>query len=287
MNKLEYVKIKKSLEKYFKQEKYIDEQFIYDTIELIVKYRKFNSMIDNINVSNKSIEKGTSSFYSPVEKTINIVLPDKDVELFDYNTTILHILLHELEHVDQHKKCLERKNNTLETDLLSTCFKANNYLETIQKRLCDNEIKQDEYFSIIQQMQYYKMYSEIVNKGCYELLPSERQAEINSFRYMIDLLKNIKNDQNKDKIEKIKLNYIIRKMMGYKKEDNSILAPTYELYRIILDFMNQPELLTKYYEIFDSSSKNMSLEQRLYYGLIISSDEYDRQILDISKRLIK
>ena len=286
MKKIEYIRIKRILENYFKYDKYIDEQFIYEMIEIIVKSRKFNSMINNVNIFNRCQEEGISGFYSPIDKEINIVLPDKNIELFDYNTTILHILLHELEHVGQHKKCIESKNDTLETSLLSTCFKPNNYNEMIKKRLQNNDINKDEYFSVIEKLKFYEMYSKIINE-CYELLPSERQAEINSFSYMIELLKNIKNVQYEDKIEKIKLNYLVRKVMGYKKQDDKVLSPTYELYRIILDFIKQPQLLEKYYETFDSESRNMSLEERLYYGLNISCDEYDKQQLEIGKLLIK
>lgn len=50
MNKIEYIKLKRILGKYFKQEKHIDEQFVYDAIEIVIKSRKFKSMIDDINV---------------------------------------------------------------------------------------------------------------------------------------------------------------------------------------------------------------------------------------------
>lgn len=287
MENLEKFKLRKSIEKYFKNEQCFDKKIIYDIVELIIKYRKYNSMINDVNVLDKSVETGMTGSYSPIEKNINIVLPNNKEDFFDYNTTVLHVLLHELEHVGQHKKCLENKGNNLETDLLSMCFKANNYLELIQKKLQNNEFKSDEYISIIQQLQFYQMYSEIVNKGCYELLPSERQAEINSFKYLIGLLKNIHNEQNNKKIEMIETNYLIRKIMGYKEDENKIIAPTYELYRIILNFMNQSESENKYFKIFDSLEKNMSLDQRLYYGLNISSDEYNKQKLEIGKRLAK
>lgn len=283
MNKIEYLKIRRILENYFKSGKYIDDKFIYEIIEIVAKSRKFNSMIDNVNIFNQCQKEGISGSYSPIEKEINIILPDKNIELFDYNTTVLHILLHELEHVGQHKKCIESKKDTFETGLLSTCFAANNYNETIKKRLQNNDIEKYEYFSVIEKLKFYEMYSKIIEK-CYELLPSERQAEINSFSYMIELLKNI---ENKDKLENIKLNYLIRKLMGYKKQDDKVLSPTYELYRIILDFIKQPELLEKYYERFDSVSENMGLEERLYYGLNISCDEYDKQQTEIAKLLIK
>lgn len=136
-------------------------------------------------------------------------------------------------------------------------------------------------------MKFYEMYSKIVNKGCYELLPSERQAEINSFSYLIELLSNIKIEGYEEKIEMIKLDYMIRKIMGYKKEDNKVLAPTYELYRVILEFMDQSENVKKYYDSFDNISKNMSLDERLYYGLNITLEEYENQNSEIGKRLIR
>lgn len=287
MNKFEYYKLKNIIKKYFKKENFFDEQIIYDIIELIIKHRKYNSMINTINVSNQSNEKGKCGYYSPIDKELNIVLPTEENDYFDYNATVLHILLHELEHVGQHKKCLERESNDLETDLLNTCFSANNNLEVIQKRLHNNEIEPSEYLAVIEQLKFYQMYSDIVNKGCYELLPSERQAEINSFKYLIELLKNSYDEKYKDKFEMIKVNYLIRNLMGYKSDNKNIIAPTYELYRIILDFMNQSDNQEKYFEKFKSFSKNMTLDQRLYYGLNISLDEYNNKKLEIGKHLIK
>lgn len=286
MKKLDYIRLKKSIEKYFKNEQYFDEQFIYDITELIIKSRKYNFLIDNTNILSESKVKGTSGSYSPIERTLNIVLPKDENDFFEYNSTVLHILLHELEHVGQHKKCLESKNNNLEIDLLTLCFRANIFLDTVQKRFHNNEIKPEEYKSIIEQMKFYELYSIIVNEKCYELLPSERQAEINSFKYLMDLLKDICNEKNNEKFEGIKTNYLIRNMMGYKTDDKKVVAPTYELYSVILDFMNQSESKSKYFESLDFLSKDMDLNQRLYYGLNISQEEYNDKKSEIGKRLI-
>ena len=75
--------------------------------------------------------------------------------------------------------------------------------------------------------------------------------------------------------------------MGYKSDGKNVIAPTYELYRIILDFMNQSENKDKYFEKFDSFSKSMTLDQRLYYGLNISLDEYNNKKLEIGKYFVK
>lgn len=73
--------------------------------------------------------------------------------------------------------------------------------------------------------------------------------------------------------------------MGYKEDNDKIVAPTYELYKIILQFMNQSEHAGHYFKTFDSLSKNMTLDQRLYYGLNISAEEYSNQKSEIGKRL--
>lgn len=287
MNKLEYLRIKSIIEKNFKKEQCFDEKTIYDIIEIIINHRKYKTMISDVNLISENAENRIGGAYSPIDKNIKIVLPHDQNNYFDYNTTVLHILLHELEHVGQYKKCLESKNSDLEKGLFDTCFKANNYLEQIQKKLHNNEINPNEYLLIIEQMKFYQMYSEIVNKECYELLPTERQAEINSFKYLIELLKNNYDEKYKDKFEMIKVNYLIRNLMGYKSDGKNVIAPTYELYRIILDFMNQSENKDKYFEKFDSFSKSMKLDQRLYYGLNISLDEYNNKKLEIGKHLIK
>ena len=50
MNKIEYLKIKKVIDKYFKNNQCFDKQVIYDIIELIIKTRKYDFMIDSVNV---------------------------------------------------------------------------------------------------------------------------------------------------------------------------------------------------------------------------------------------
>ncbi|MBP3461133.1 MAG: hypothetical protein J6K21_01820 [Bacilli bacterium] len=286
MNKLELLKIRSILERKMKNEQYLDEKSIYDIIEIIIKQRKFKSMIDNINLLNEK-SNGNIGSYSPVDKNLNIVLPSELNDYYDYNTTIMHVLLHEFEHVDQHKKCLDKKNKNFEVDLLDTCFKSNNYLENLMKRLNNNNIPKEEYISIIEQLKFYQMYSEIVNKDCYELLPSERQAEINSFKYLIELMKRINDEKYKEKNEIIKVNYLLRNLMGYKINGKDIIAPTYELYRIILDFMNQSELTGRFYDNFKRIEEDMDLEQRLYYGFNISLEEYNNKRLEIGQHLIK
>lgn len=285
MNKIEYLKIKKIIDKYFKNNQCFDKQVIYDIIELIIKTRKYDSMIDSVNVSNQSDKKGVQGYYSPLEKNINVVLPSDRNDVFDYNTTLLHTLFHELEHVGQHKKCLENEPKNLETDLLSTCFKSNNYLEMLQNKLENNDLELGELFITVKQLEFYEMYSKIINKQCYELLPSERQAEIKSFKYLIELLKKIDFKKDIDKMKALKTHYLIRKVMGYKYENDIVLAPTYELYRVILKLMNQSELQDEYFDNFDLISKQMPLEHRLYYGLRITPYEYKNQITEISERL--
>lgn len=287
MNKVEYIKLKNMLNKYFKKEMYIDEKFIYDAIEIIVKSRKLDSMINDVNIFSKNEKKDIAGSYSPIYKNIEIVLPQEKKDIFTYNSTIMHILLHELEHVVQHKKCNERKNNSLETDLLMMCFKANNYLDNINYRLENDDIKPYEMESIIMQLDFYQKYSRIVNRGCYEFLPSERQAEINSFDNLIQLFKNMKLEKYNDQIKGIEVGYLIRKIMGYKKIDDEILAPTYELYKNILIFLGKEEDIKSYYEKFDYLADGMDLDKRLYYGLKISQDEYDIHNVELANSLIK
>ena len=68
MNKIEYFKIKKVIDKYFKNNQCFDKQVIYDIIELIIKTRKYDFMIYSVNVSNQSEKKGVQGYYSPLEK---------------------------------------------------------------------------------------------------------------------------------------------------------------------------------------------------------------------------
>lgn len=58
----------------------------------------------------------------------------------------------------------------------------------------------------------------------------------------------------------IKVNYLLRNLMGYKSIGKEIVASTYELYRIILDFMNQFELTSRFYDNFKIIEENMDLE---------------------------
>lgn len=57
MEKLEKLRLRKSIGKYFKNGQIFDENFIYDMAELIIKNRKYKSMINNINVLDKVLKK--------------------------------------------------------------------------------------------------------------------------------------------------------------------------------------------------------------------------------------
>lgn len=284
MIKKEEIKLLKLMKAYYKKDILFDEEFVYKVVEIIEKSRKLDGFIDDVILLDKSkIGNNAIGSYSPNTKVVQISLPEEKEKnnQFLYNSKLLHLVLHELEHVCQHKLCSDNNTQSFNKDLLNACFSPNNYIEILSKKIKDGNFSIVEMQNIMYEISFYEKYAEIIHK-CYGCLPSERQAEINSLSELCSLFKNIRIDNYQDNIIGLQKGYTIRKLMGYEFKDNELVYPTYEFYRDILELYDNLDI-DKYFSKFDRLSENMSLDERLFYGFKISEDEYKGELLKLTK----
>ena len=104
----------------------------------------------------------------------------------------------------------------------------------------------------------------------YEISPDERSAEITSWKYIVNLLKNKRRSYE---LLFAKTNLFYSYVRGYKDNGIYINCPTYE-FLIELRLMRKFKLLKKKVE-----SNNYNLETRLINGLPITQEEYNNEIL--------
>ena len=110
------------------------------------------------------------------------------------------------------------------------------------------------------------------NKQSYELKPSERFAEIKSYDEIYYSLGFLTSINHGELVNHISNERMIRKMRGYRIKNKEIIFPTKEyfekgecghLYNSIEDIAN-----------FNICKEKYSLDERLFYGVGISDDEY-------------
>lgn len=118
--------------------------------------------------------------------------------------------------------------------------------------------------------EYDMTYINFLTNENYELSPDERSAEISSWKYIVNLLKN---NRYSDELLFAKTNLYYSYIRGYKDNGIYINCPTYE-FLIELKLMREFKLLKKKVE-----SNNYSLETRLKNGLPITYEEYNYEIL--------
>ena len=230
--------------------KYIDVKDLSKILEILVDEKELNKYILNIDV--QQIRSNNLASYSNYEKKITVysnivdkmvkdiicfIKTDNELVVSLYvNLRILQVLLHEVEHANQEKIIYD---NSLESFILR-----------------------------ISQMVVEK-------KQVYDLMPSERFAEIKSFQDILILLNyNINNSQ----IESlIKNDYIQRKINGYHYCNSELVSPIVSYFtegnaqRLLLSFEWYSNDNNK---MVDMVNKQYGLEKCLFYGFPIYADDY-------------
>lgn len=276
----EQYQIYKILYSYCITNKYADEKFIYDIVNIIIKSRKYKDDINKVELI-KETNDGEVASYNYLTKEMLFTLPSQDKEIVRYNLEILHYILHECEHVQQYKQCND-KNNSLKKALLEESLHDTIFLTEIDK-LDYSKLTEKELININKKANYcmlrYSIYHTI-----YKYLPSERMAEIDSFKYILNLLKNEKNPELCREKENYEKGYIIRELMGYKKENDKIVCPTFSMYQEFNKLLKNHELLNEIITSLSKYSENIDLDERIYLGLPITTEEFNSKLKKIARK---
>jgi len=264
-------KLSKYIYDIVKNDKEINEKFIYKIIEIILKERNLGNYLKKISIDNNNhfIYAEYNFFECENEITINlrkiINHIEKKYKWYGSNEKkiilfyeIVEVCCHEMEHVNQVKICNENKNN-LETKILrlSTIYKST------MKELA-YELYNNGYCNICDSIKFADYQVDISNDDkLYFLRPDERLAEVLGQLISLNIFLNIFSDINY--LKEIGLFYIYE-----------ILYYGYETYLSPLK-----EYLIKFnkYVMFDELEKNcisLNYLERALYGFNLSELEKEQ-----------
>lgn len=194
----------------------------------------------------------------------------KNKSCLEANLLIIVILFHEIEHLKESSKIMEKN---FEAFLLSysklDIFKN---IASKKLRLIQNVSSEKIYIKLLENKQE-KLYMK-----SYNLNPSERIATINSYKLLFESLKKYENFNKKYRsiFEYINKLYVEQYYMGYKikKHSNKINVPLIDYF----DFIGMSNRL----EQFDLNSDDLNIETKMMYGLPIKLQETKK----LNKQLI-
>lgn len=275
--------------------KLADAEFIVKLSDIVIKARGLSSYIKNVRfVESIYNADGNIAYimYSPMTSDIVVNISairgllsekkdsDKIFTKFEQimfrNLEISQKVLHDLEHGFQHKRIDIKSNQSFEANLLRAGFilpsSKENLLEILLRRSSNLEelstpAKVQELLSEI--MAIYKKY--------YIYNPMERLADIDSYKMLISMLKEIRNEI-KPLYEYMKASLVEILLFSYPEcwDQNGICPTQFFLYGTDQKevWYNYDFVVPDYDEMIRILSKRYDLNQRLRLGLPIHTSEY-------------
>ena len=235
--------------------KELDDIFINKAFDIMMKYEKIDNYVNNFNIveENDSI-LGT---YSNERHDINFnkqgVLNNELIS--NKKLLSLQVLRHELEHAKNLKRIYEKYNDiktrVIRYSLLEHAINNNIYYGSSLDKIDPLKLRARQFVT-------------------YDIDPGERMADINSWKFMVNLLKNQRFTEDLLNVRSMLYYSFIR---GYKNNGYYLEPPTYE-YLLTLGLFHEHYLLKK-----DFNKNSYNLDTRLLCGLPISQDEYNNKIL--------
>lgn len=276
---------------YSKNRRVIDTKYIEKLIEIVTKANSLNDYVKEINWRSESIETNNGMVlagYDLQRKFITIYLNSFSISLersdkYDYlfkgfeqffyqNLKFTQFILHELEHANQNK-LVDSNANDLEIKFLRASFIVT---ETFKNPALWTAIKKGEVSNT--EVKKYILHQEELYEQFYKENPSERLAQIKSFKVINDILMHIKEYvPNLSQFEQASL--LEEMLNGYSQTFDGLQGPT----QIYLTGTNQESVLTGL-DFFNNDTKQMhekvrkkyNLGERLTYGLPITNTEFEQ-----------
>ena len=258
---------------YIENNKIIDDNFIYYSIQKLLKQYKLYNQVKNICVINNN-----DSYYSYYNKTIAINLKyekelikalihilKKDLDNKSYisliNLLLLESIYHEIEHAKQYKLVKSNINNT-EAKLLNLSF---NYY--IDKNTSEKKV--NEYFNALN-----KEYNNQLDY--YFCSPDERLAYIKSTNIIYKYSKLVQ--KNKIVIDYINYHWLENIVDEYEIKEDKIICPIKKFFdiRTAVAIDNNIEIIP-FKELIDinKETKKYATAKKLLYGFPVCKNELD------------
>lgn len=180
------------------------------------------------------------------------------------NIYVMHVILHEIDHVIQFKNSKNKSNLTEEIMYLT-----NNVSKIINSRLLSQDLTDEELIKKVKKI-------ESIFSAMWEYAPHERLAEYNSYKKILEITDEIKN-KIPSVYEYIKFYLNTLLLQGYVENDTS--SPT-EIYFEAVDLKDTLENNTSY------KKKEHDFSERYKLGLFIKPEEYkeEKRKLELLKK---
>lgn len=253
-------------------------------IEIFVSKKDLRNYVKNLRITDRLQMLDSDivcASYSPSTKEVSIdykalqiILENRSVyeclfssfeQIMFKNFLITQILLHELEHANQHKILNMNPHDSIEKKLLSASlfYQIPKNEKTIEM-IASGELTKDNIVTYMSDM--YAKY--------YVFDPSERLAQIKSFEIIVSAVEQIK--QYVPNLHEFESASVMQEMLkGYQESfDCGQRCPT----EAFLHYTGQEKILSEL-DFYSDNRKNdddYSLQKRLTYGLPISFGEYER-----------
>ena len=271
--------------------KLVDSKFIDKIIEIIVTKKSLDNYVRNVIFTNK-LDKNdyvvACAAYNPHRaevlvdyESIKIAIENGrqydclfcDVEQIMFkNLMIMQFILHELEHAYQFKQADNKSDKSVEAKLIRASFILERAMENPNfiEELYNNHFSMkdfEKYF--LQNRELYKQY--------YRLNPTERLAQVNSFRTVVNSIEPIK--KYIPNLYEFKNASLFEEMLkGYQESWNEGTCPT----EVYLSGIRQSKIWSEFdfysqdsEQLMKSVSEKYSLTKRMSLGLPISYGEYE------------
>lgn len=284
-----YNEIAKLVFDYTKKNKMADEEFTKKVIGYVIEERNLNDYISKIDIGYDEVEQ---CHYNNLNNELGISLKEiSGFNRFDIinnrvlltNLNVVQTIFHELDHT------LCNKEVTENTELLEKPFLESRKKLDVPKLFTMSDEEAEELSKKGQndlQLEVYKSIFDLLLKTIkyniyHDMDPIERRANINS-HIDLDSIINILSDtslRDLDKVQLIKIKKFIKDCKyGYKIKGNISNCPTCDY----LLKINKKEDLSMYkglspdlMETYKNGKDNYSLQERIIYGLPLSSTELD------------
>ena len=246
---------------YIKNRKEMDETFVNKIIEIVVNNKELNPYIKGIIITNEpleSVDEFTSASFNYYSRKLRMNLQGT-IEFSQYLSKfypftkaekilyqyffITQIILHELEHVNQLQKEINKEDD-IETSIISA---ANRYMN-ISSNLFINNLSD------------YIRKSQMLYKKYYRFAPTERLADYYSYCAIIEMLKELQGkDSSLIRYEWMKLKETC--LSGYDDVSN----PT--------KFYLEQTGSSEYWPEIKEKASTLTWMEKLIYGLEVPQEK--------------
>ncbi len=249
----------------------IDDAFINEAFEIMMSDdSSLLPFINDFKIVDK-LEENSLGTYNPFEKKMtinktNILNPNICDDIPNKRMLVLRTLRHEIEHARNTQR-LHQCRTDIESMVIRLSMK-DYALENGLDRM--DPFDKEDFFSLMYRAR---------KKEHYLIDPEERLADIRAWKYLVNLLKNQRTSQD---LLVARSNLYYSFIRGYKDNGYYLDAPTYQ-FLLKMGMYHRFYILKKQIEELE----HYSFESRLMYGLPLSQEEYERDVLRKVKLRIK